>query len=344
MRSGDAYVASLRDGRAVFLDGERVDDVTKHPAFAEPSGASRHYDARAAESARDTFVDPATGERIGTMWLIPRSAEDLGRAPRVHRFWAEGSYGLMGRTPDHVAACSPASRRWRHALRRAAARASATTSCRFYASARATRISTSPTPSCRRRSTARSPPTGTPSRSCIRASCARRDDGIVVRGAHSVATSATHGRLAVRQLHHAARAGRRGLRDLARHADERARGCASIRAGRSPSQATSVFDYPLSSRFDEVDTTVVFDDVVRALGAGLHLPERGAGQRAVPRLARRTRPANFQALVRFGVKLEFAGRARHASSRGRSTAVGSPSCRPRSAARSPPCARRSTRW
>jgi len=36
MRSGDAYVADLRDGRSVFLDGERVGDVTKHPAFAEP--------------------------------------------------------------------------------------------------------------------------------------------------------------------------------------------------------------------------------------------------------------------------------------------------------------------
>ena len=36
MRRGSEYVESLRDGRAVFLDGERVGDVTKHPAFAEP--------------------------------------------------------------------------------------------------------------------------------------------------------------------------------------------------------------------------------------------------------------------------------------------------------------------
>ena len=50
-----------------------------------------------------TCVDPATGRRMGAMWLIPRSAEDLGRRRAVHRFWAEGSYGLMGRTPDHVA-------------------------------------------------------------------------------------------------------------------------------------------------------------------------------------------------------------------------------------------------
>ena len=33
-RSGDQYVRGLRDGRAVLLNGERVGDVTTHPAFA----------------------------------------------------------------------------------------------------------------------------------------------------------------------------------------------------------------------------------------------------------------------------------------------------------------------
>ena len=36
MRSGADYIAGLRDGRSVYLDGERVDEVTKHPAFVEP--------------------------------------------------------------------------------------------------------------------------------------------------------------------------------------------------------------------------------------------------------------------------------------------------------------------
>src|SRR5438445_9958118 len=105
MRSGDAYVASLRDGRAVFLDGERVDDVTKHPAFAEPiRRVDETYDhARAAgQDPALTYADPVSGARISNMWLPPRSAEDLGARRRVHRFWAEPSFGLMGRTPDHV--------------------------------------------------------------------------------------------------------------------------------------------------------------------------------------------------------------------------------------------------
>ena len=106
MRSGDAYVASLRDGRAVFLDGERVDDVTKHPGFAEPiRRIAQTWDLAAAPEAQadTTYVDPETGRRHSAMWLVPRSAEDLGARRRVHRLWAEPSYGLMGRTPDHVA-------------------------------------------------------------------------------------------------------------------------------------------------------------------------------------------------------------------------------------------------
>ena len=33
-RRGDEYVRGLRDGRTVLLNGERVADVTTHPAFA----------------------------------------------------------------------------------------------------------------------------------------------------------------------------------------------------------------------------------------------------------------------------------------------------------------------
>src|SRR3954464_11414887 len=93
MRSGAADLAALRERRAIFLDGKRVDDVTAHPAFCESiRRIAERYDAAGSDPTRSA-----------DMWLIPRSAEDLGRRRAVHRFWAEGSYGLMGRTPDHVA-------------------------------------------------------------------------------------------------------------------------------------------------------------------------------------------------------------------------------------------------
>src|SRR5262249_33426152 len=125
MRSGDAYVASLRDGRAVYLDGERVDDVTKHPAFVEPIRRIAETYDRAKAAERDpslTFADAATGARHSNMWLVPRSAEDLGARRRVHRFWAEPSFGLMGRTPDHVACVLTAFSAWRHLFDRGGAR------------------------------------------------------------------------------------------------------------------------------------------------------------------------------------------------------------------------------
>src|SRR3989449_10541680 len=124
VRTGATYVAALRDGRAVYLDGERVKDVTSHPAFAEPiRRIAEIYDhARSAEADPAlTFADPATGRRPSHMWLVPRSAEDLGARRRVHRFWAEPSSGLMGRTPDHVACVLTAFSAWRHLFDRGGA-------------------------------------------------------------------------------------------------------------------------------------------------------------------------------------------------------------------------------
>jgi aromatic ring hydroxylase len=33
--TGERYIESLRDGREVWIDGKRVDDVTTHPAFRD---------------------------------------------------------------------------------------------------------------------------------------------------------------------------------------------------------------------------------------------------------------------------------------------------------------------
>ncbi len=52
LRTGSEYLRSLDDGRAVYVDGEKVQDVTKHPAFSEAArSAARLYDI-AADSLR----------------------------------------------------------------------------------------------------------------------------------------------------------------------------------------------------------------------------------------------------------------------------------------------------
>ena len=137
------------------------------------------------------------------------------------------------------------------------------------------------------------------------------DAGIVIRGAHAIATSVTMADWLFVSYITPLAPGDEDYAHLARHAGERARACASTRAGPTRTIATSVYDYPLSARFDEVDTTVVFDDVFVPWEHVFVYRNVELVDRAVPRVARRTSTANFQSLVRFGVKLEFmAGLAR----------------------------------
>ena len=39
--TGDQYRESLRDGREVWIDGEKVRDITVHPEFARSSTSAR---------------------------------------------------------------------------------------------------------------------------------------------------------------------------------------------------------------------------------------------------------------------------------------------------------------
>lgn len=304
MRRGDHYVTSLRDGRCVYLDGALVKDVTIHPAFAAPIQRIRDtYDRARADDARDvtTCVDPATGERIGAMWLIPRSAEDLGIRRRVHRFWAEPSFGLMGRTPDHVACVITALAAARDFFATGGARF-ADNVVRFYEKARAEDLYLSyaivPPQIDRVR------PAHQHHEPFLHPGIVReRDDGIVLRGAQSIATaSVLSDWLFLSYITPLAP----GDEDYAISVVVPINAPGLRLYPRRPfaTQATGVYDYPLSSRFDEVDATVVLKDVlvpwehvfihrnVALVNAQFHdTPSHTL--------------ANFQSLVRFGVKMEF---------------------------------------
>ncbi len=82
LRTAEAYLEGLRDGRVVFYRGERVPDVTTHPVLR--LGAEHTaLDFRLAEDPAygDLLVttDPETGGPISRYFLIPRTAEDLLR-------------------------------------------------------------------------------------------------------------------------------------------------------------------------------------------------------------------------------------------------------------------------
>ena len=106
LRTGAEYLRSLNDGRQVFVDGERVADVTKHPAFREAArSVARLYDIAAAPEMRDrmTFPSPKTGGPVLRAFQIPRNHVDLRARRLFSETWAEATFGLMGRSPDHVA-------------------------------------------------------------------------------------------------------------------------------------------------------------------------------------------------------------------------------------------------
>ena len=105
-RTGEEFIAGLKAApREVYIGGEKVTDVTSHPAFKGVIASLAHlYDMQHAPAYRDelTYVSPDTGERVGTAFMQPRSKADLEQRGAAMRRWALYSHGMMGRTPDYL--------------------------------------------------------------------------------------------------------------------------------------------------------------------------------------------------------------------------------------------------
>ncbi|WP_345750865.1 4-hydroxyphenylacetate 3-hydroxylase N-terminal domain-containing protein [Microbacterium rhizophilus] len=105
--TGDEYIESLRDGREVYIEGERVKDVTTHPAFqTSVRSMSRLYDALHDPSSgmKTVPTDTGSGGYTHPFFKVARSAEDLLDSREAIAHWAKMTYGWMGRTPDYKAA------------------------------------------------------------------------------------------------------------------------------------------------------------------------------------------------------------------------------------------------
>jgi 4-hydroxyphenylacetate 3-monooxygenase len=104
LASGAEKLARMRDGRAVYIGAERVDDVTSHPAFrAGAQTIAELYDLKADPKQRDLFTYDEDGERYALYWLRCRNRDDLVRRMRAMKALADVTYGFIGRSPDQVA-------------------------------------------------------------------------------------------------------------------------------------------------------------------------------------------------------------------------------------------------
>ena len=101
--TGAEYLESLRDGREVWIGGERVADVTTHPGFRNAArSVARLYDAL-HEPERDMLLTDRRGIRTHKFFAPAYSSQDLLEARDALAEWARMSYGFMGRSPDYKA-------------------------------------------------------------------------------------------------------------------------------------------------------------------------------------------------------------------------------------------------
>jgi len=106
--TGDEYLGSLRDGREVWIYGERVSDVTCHPAFRNTARTvARLYDALHDPSTNPDLTCPTdTGSEGFThrFFRVARDPADLVASRHAIATWSRMTYGWLGRSPDFKAA------------------------------------------------------------------------------------------------------------------------------------------------------------------------------------------------------------------------------------------------
>ena len=106
--NGAEYLESLRDGREVYIYGERVKDVTTHPAFRNSARmVARMYDALHDPKSKAILcsnTDTGSGGYTHSFFRASRSREEQVAARDAIAEWQRITYGWMGRSPDYKAA------------------------------------------------------------------------------------------------------------------------------------------------------------------------------------------------------------------------------------------------
>lgn len=258
-RTGEQFLEGLRKPREIWVDGERVTDVVDHPKLSGAAHALADvFDLHHQHADTCLMPDPETGEPIPVSHMIPRSREDLVRRGKALRQVAEYSVGLMGRTPDYMnvtyAGFAGRPDEWgAHGNEAGAERLVAYQKFLRRDDISLTHTIVQPTVD---KTTGDAPGAGNPH--ALR-KVEDTEHGIVVRGARVLATLAPFAdEIAVYPaaplpagsdayaLSFCIPMGTPGLKFLCRD---------------SVSGSPNRFDHPLSSRFDEQDAFVIFDDV-----------------------------------------------------------------------------------
>src|SRR6267378_1037786 len=264
IRTGAELLQSLRDDRRLFIDGERVEDVTTDPRFAGAAQSlAELYDMQhdQALTERMTFLSPTSGERVGLSFIEPRSVDDLIRRREMVKIWMDATCGMVGRSPDFmnifVTAFASAADEFGHRDRRFGENLRA-----YHAHIRDNDICMTHT--LVNPQVDRSRPVEKQDKDLAAKIVKETDGGIVIRGARMVSTLCAYANdLLVLPSTYLANS-----KDAEPYAFgfSVAVNAPGLRFVCRPSvihqNAASVMDFPLSARFDETDAMVIFDDVL----------------------------------------------------------------------------------
>ena len=264
VRTGADYLDRLRESTpTVLVAGETVTSgIPDHPAFRGVTRTyAQLYDLQHQPELRDamTYASPTTGDRVGKSFMVPRTHEDVRARRAAMKVWADHSLGNLGRTGDYLNSSLMALSEAR-AWFASADPAFANNIARYYERVREEDLLTTHTlipPQANRSQSAAQQLGGSLTARIV----AEDDNGITVRGARLLATI---GPIADELLvfpstvlkggsddrpysfAFAVKCDAPGLRFICRE---------PMDLGRSQ------FDHPLASRFEEMDSVVVFDDV-----------------------------------------------------------------------------------
>lgn len=103
MGAGERFKKRLRDGRNVWINGERVRDLVSHPAFSGTiESIASLLDLQDHPDVRDELTfEISNGNRANMAFLIPETKEDIFRRSRAFRLWSGATFGVMSRVAGY---------------------------------------------------------------------------------------------------------------------------------------------------------------------------------------------------------------------------------------------------
>ncbi len=255
---GEQFVNSLKDGRKVWLEGKEV-DVTTHPAFTGTLSTISRLFTMLDEpelSNQVGFYDATHGKIVHNAFLVPREAADLTKRAAAFRIWAESTYGMMSRLSDYARSRLTGWYATRERYRDYDKHFADKIAC-YYEEAKAKNLFL--TAVQRDPQVNRSQAIGGDPDAILRV-VGRNTEGLIVRGAKMIATAGPYSndlivypvtRIPEEHPEYAhmmiVPANSPGLHMMCRE---------------SFAEETKRQDHPLSSRYDEMDAVLFFDDVL----------------------------------------------------------------------------------